>query len=109
MTPRSKITWRNPRDDFTSYLLNVEMNGEKLAHEHVRGTMVLTLVAGIDTTWSAIGSAIWHLAHNPEDLARLVNEPDLMPVAVEEFLRFYAPVTMARIVTEDYRLLWLVR
>jgi cytochrome P450 len=91
----------NPRDDFTSYLLNVEIGGEKLAPEHVRGTMVLTLVAGIDTTWSAIGSAIWHLAQNPDDLARLVNEPDLMGVAVEEFLRFYAPVTMARMVKED--------
>jgi cytochrome P450 len=91
----------NPRDDFTSYLLNVEIGGEKLAPEHVRGTMVLTLVAGIDTTWSAIGSAIWHLAKNPDDLARLVHEPELMGVAVEEFLRFYAPVTMARMVKED--------
>jgi cytochrome P450 len=91
----------HPRDDFTSYLLNVEIGGEKLAPEHVRGTMVLTLVAGIDTTWSAIGSAIWHLAHNPGDLARLVSEPELMGVAVEEFLRFYAPVTMARMVKED--------
>ncbi len=91
----------HPRDDFTSYLLNVEFNGKKLALEHVRGTMVLTLVAGIDTTWSAIGSSIWHLAQHPEDLARLVNDPALMPVAVEEFLRFYAPVTMARLVKED--------
>ncbi|HVB51279.1 MAG TPA: cytochrome P450 [Acidimicrobiales bacterium] len=91
----------NPRDDFTSYLLNVEFNGEKLSREHVRGTMVLTLVAGIDTTWSAIGAAIWHLAKNPRDLARLVGEPELLPVAVEEFLRYYAPVTMARLVKED--------
>ena len=92
----------NPRDDFTNYLLNVEFNGEKLSLQHVRGTMVLTLVAGIDTTWSAIGSAIWHLATHQEDLARLVNEPELLPVAVEEFLRFYAPVTMARMVKEDF-------
>ena len=91
----------NPRDDFTSYLLNVEVNGEKLSPQHVRGTMVLTLVAGIDTTWSAIGSAIWHLATHSEDLARLVAEPELMTLAVEEFLRFYAPVTMARLVKED--------
>jgi hypothetical protein len=91
----------HPREDFTSYLLNVEMNGEKLAREHVRGTMVLTLVAGIDTTWSAIGASIWHLAQHPSDLARLVHEPDLMPLAIEEFLRFYAPVTMARLVKED--------
>jgi cytochrome P450 len=92
----------NPREDFTSYLLNVEVGGQKLAPEHVRGTMVLTLVAGIDTTWSAIGSSIWHLAKNPKDLERLVNEPGLMPLAVEEFLRFYAPVTMFRMVKEDY-------
>jgi len=92
----------NPRDDFTSYLLNVEIGGNKLSPEHVRGTMVLTLVAGIDTTWSAIGASLWHLAHHPEDLARLVNEPELMGRAVEEFLRFYAPVTMARMVKEDF-------
>jgi len=92
----------NPRDDLTSYLLNVEVGGKKLAREHVTGTIVLILVAGIDTTWSAIGAAIWHLAQNPSDLARLVAEPELMPLAVEEFLRFYAPVTMARLVNQDY-------
>lgn len=91
----------NPRDDLTSYLLNVEIEGQKLQPEHVFGTMILVLVAGIDTTWSAIGSSIWHLAQYPDDLARLVNEPDLMPVAIEEFLRFYAPVTMARLVKHD--------
>ncbi|MEI8126724.1 MAG: cytochrome P450 [Actinomycetota bacterium] len=92
----------NPRDDLTSFLINAEINGEPLTEDHIRGTMVLVLVAGIDTTWSAIGSALWHLASHPEDLARLVNEPELMPVAIEEFLRFYAPVTMARLVKEDY-------
>jgi cytochrome P450 len=92
---------RRPRDDLTSYLLNVEVGGKKLAPEHVRGSMVLILVAGIDTTWSAIGSSLWHLATHPDDLRRLVNEPDLMALAVEEFLRFYAPVTMARLVKED--------
>jgi cytochrome P450 len=90
-----------PRDDLTTFLLNAEIGGEKLAVEHVFGTMVLILVAGIDTTWGAIGASLWHLAKNPSDLARLVNEPDLMPVAIEEFLRFYAPVTMARLVKED--------
>jgi len=91
----------NPRDDLTTYLLNVEVEGEKLALEHVFGTIILVLIAGIDTTWSAIGASLWHLAQNPEDLARLVSEPDLMPIALEEFLRFYAPVTMARLVKHD--------
>ena len=93
----------NPRDDLTSYLLNVEIApGQRLSDEHVFGTMVLILVAGIDTTWSAIGSAIYHLATHPHDLARLIAEPELMDSAVEEFLRFYAPVTMARLVKEDF-------
>ena len=91
----------HPRDDLTSFLLNVELEGEKLSHELIGGVMVLILVAGIDTTWSAIGASLWHLAHHPEDLARLVGEPELMPIAIEEFLRFYAPVTMARLVKED--------
>ena len=91
----------NPRDDLTNYLLNAELDGQSLAVEHVFGTMVLILVAGIDTTWSAIGAAIWHLAQHPKDLERLVHEPDLMPVAIEEFLRYYAPVTMARLVKHD--------
>ncbi|MGC1420511.1 MAG: cytochrome P450 [Acidimicrobiales bacterium] len=91
----------NPRDDLTSYLLDVELGGEKLSVEHVFGTMILLLIAGIDTTWSALSASLLHLATHPDDLARLVNEPDLMPVAVEEFLRFYAPVTMARLVKQD--------
>jgi cytochrome P450 len=92
----------HPRDDLTSYLLGVELDGNKLAHEHVRGSIVLLLIAGIDTTWSAIGSSLWHLATHPGDLARLVGEPDVMLFALEEFLRMYAPVTMARLVKDDY-------
>lgn len=92
----------NPRDDLTTYLMNVELDGNKLAYEHVRGTMVLLLVAGIDTTWSAIGSSLWHLATHPDDLARLGDDPEVMLFALEEFLRAYAPVTMARLVRDDY-------
>lgn len=92
----------NPRDDLTTFLLEAEIDGNKLSHEHVRGSMVLLLIAGIDTTWSAIGSSLWHLATNPDDLERLTGEPDLMIFAVEEFLRAYAPVTMARLVKDDH-------
>jgi cytochrome P450 len=90
-----------PRDDLTSFLLEAEIGGQKLAPEHVRGTMLLLMIAGIDTTWSAIGAALWHLASHPEDRRRLASEPALMDTAVEEFLRAYAPVTMARLVATD--------
>ena len=91
----------NPRDDLTTYLINVEFGGRKLESSHVAGTMALLLIAGIDTTWSAIGASLWHLADHPADRSRLVAEPDLLPTAMEEFLRAYAPVTMARLVKED--------
>jgi hypothetical protein len=45
---------------------------------------------------------LWHLATNPVDRRRLVDNPQLMPMAIEEFLRAYAPVTMARVVKEDF-------
>jgi len=92
----------NPQDDLTTFLLDAELDGRKLDPDHVRGTMVLLMIAGIDTTWSAIGAALWHLAQHPADRSRLVAEPDLMPTAVEEFLRAYAPVTMARLVAQDF-------
>lgn len=91
----------HPRDDLTTFLIEAEMDGEKLDPFHIGGTMALLLIAGIDTTWSAIGSSLWHLARTPADRERLVAEPDLVPTAMEEFLRAYAPVTMARLVKDD--------
>jgi cytochrome P450 len=91
----------NPREDLTSYLIGAELYGHKLAPDHVVGTMALLLIAGIDTTWSAIGASLWHLAKTPADRERLVAEPALLPTAIEEFLRAYAPVTMARLVKQD--------
>lgn len=92
----------HPRDDLTSYLMGVTIGGQPLSPEHVRGTIILLLVAGIDTTWSAIGSSLWHLASHPDDLRRLREDPSVMPFAVEELLRAYAPVTMARLVAQDH-------
>ncbi|WP_405149032.1 cytochrome P450 [Sphaerisporangium sp. NBC_01403] len=91
----------NPREDLTTYLINAELYGRKLDPAHLAGTMALLLIAGIDTTWSAIGASLWHLARTPGDRERLVAEPELLPTAMEEFLRAYAPVTMARLVKED--------
>ena len=91
----------HPRDDLTTFLLNAEMDGQPLEFSHVGGTVALLLLAGIDTTWSAIGASIWHLAGHAEDREQLVTHPELLPVAMEELLRAYAPVTMARLVKED--------
>jgi cytochrome P450 len=91
----------HPRDDLISLLLDSELDGEKLSPFHVVRTIALLLIAGIDTTWSAIGASIWHLAATPADRERLVASPSLLPVALEELLRAFAPVTMARLVKQD--------
>jgi cytochrome P450 len=91
----------NPRDDLTTFLLNAEMDGQPIEMGHVGGTIALLLLAGIDTTWSAIGASLWHLAGHADDRDRLVAEPELLPIAMEELLRAYAPVTMARLVKHD--------
>jgi cytochrome P450 len=93
----------NPREDLTTFLIDAELYGRKLEADHVAGTMALLLIAGIDTTWSAIGASLWHLARTPQDRERLIAEPSLLPTAMEEFLRAYAPVTMARLVKDDMR------
>ncbi len=91
----------NPVDDFISELLHAEHDGAPVERSVVLGMCALLLVAGIDTTWSSIGSAMWHLAMHADDRRRLVAEPELMATAVEEFLRAYSPVTMARRLSND--------
>lgn len=91
----------HPGDDLISALLRAEVEGEPVPDAHILGTAALTLIAGVDTTWSGIGASLWHLATHDDDRRRLVAEPDLLPIAIEELLRAYAPVTMARIVAED--------
>ena len=90
-----------PGDDLISELLGTSHDGEPLADRLVLGIVALLMIAGIDTTWSSIGASLWHLATHPDDAARLVAEPGLMPSAVEELLRAYSPVTMARVVRTD--------
>ncbi len=90
-----------PTDDLITRLMHTLIDGRPAEPGDVTGMLRLLLVAGIDTTWSAIGSALWHLAGHPDDAARLRAEPALLPTAIEEFLRAYAPVTMAREVVRD--------
>lgn len=90
-----------PGDDLISELLKAEVDGAPVDDAHILGIAALTLIAGVDTTWSAIGSSLWHLATHPADRRRLAAEPELLPTAIEELLRAYSPVTMARIVASD--------
>jgi len=91
----------DPRDDLISELVHAEHDGHPIDEGIILGMAALVLIAGIDTTWSSIGASLHHLAVHPEDTARLVAEPELMDSAVEELLRAYSPVTMARVVAQD--------
>jgi cytochrome P450 len=90
-----------PGGDLISYLLEAKVNGKALSEEHIRGTTRLLFFAGIDTTWSMIGASLWHLATHENDRKRLVAEPNLIPTAIEEFLRAYAPVAVAREIVKE--------
>lgn len=90
--------------DLISELLRSEFDGKPVPDEFVLGTVALILIAGLDTTWSALGSMLWHLAEHPDDTKRLVEQPELLPIAIEEMLRAYSPVTMARIAADDVEL-----
>jgi cytochrome P450 len=85
-----------PRDDLLSYLLAAHLDGEPLTDAERLGIARLLLIAGIDTTANALASAIWYLAQDTETKVRLERQPSLMPGAVEEFLRIFAPVSIVR-------------
>ena len=91
-----------PGDDLMSILLASRYpDGRPFTENHVLGSLRTVLLAGGDTTWSGIGAAIWHLATHDDDRKRLAREPELMAPAIEEFLRAYAPVTMAREIIKE--------
>jgi cytochrome P450 len=93
-----------PRDDLISYLASAEIDGEPLSRKHKIGAAFLVLIAGADTTWSAISASLWHLASHDDDRRRLVADPGLVDTATEEFLRVYAPVSVGRLTTQDMQL-----
>jgi cytochrome P450 len=88
-------------DDLISVLLRAQVNGQALSQDQLLGFSLFLLLASIDTSQKVIGSMFWHLANNPELRGKLAADPALLPGAVEEFLRYYAPVIDARRVTED--------
>jgi len=94
----------NPKDDLLTTIANAEIDGKEVAWDIKVGYIRLQIIAGIDTTWSAIGSGLWHFAQHNDEVQRLVAVPNDNPLwntANEEVLRYYAPVTMARKVIND--------
>lgn len=90
-----------PGPDLISSLLQAEVDGEKLPRRTVLGMSVLLLSAGLDTVLSMLTYAAWALAENPEQRQLLLDQPSLLPSAVEEILRRFGLSNTGRVVTRD--------
>jgi len=86
----------NPRDDLVSVLINAEVEGERLTEADFDGFFLLLSVAGNETTRNLMSGAILALMEHPEQRRRLIDDPSLMPLAVEEFLRWVSPIIYFR-------------
>jgi cytochrome P450 len=89
-------------DDLLSVLLDAEVKGQKLTDDEIQGICYLLLIAGLDTVTATLGCGISYLAQHPEQRRRLVDNPALIPGAIEELLRWESPVGgVVRVAAED--------
>lgn len=85
---------REPKDDLFSVLAATQFNGKPITSAELHGYGVLLLNAGQETTVNGIGNSAWYLAEHTADRKRLIDDPGLLPDAVEEFLRFMSPIQL---------------
>jgi cytochrome P450 len=92
----------DPADDLISFLLSAQFEGRPVSEEEILDICLLMLFGGLDTTASVIGFGLAYLAGHDEERKQLIAEPERIPLAVEEFLRYFAPVQgLARTATAD--------
>jgi cytochrome P450 len=92
----------NPTDDLASAIANARVDGEPLADIDTASYYVIIATAGHDTTSATIAGGLQALIENPEQLRRLSENPDLMPLATDEMIRWVTPVKeFMRTATED--------
>lgn len=82
----------HPGDDLVSALISARDGDERLDQQELHSTIFQLIVAGHDTTASLIGNGVVALLRHPEQLAELRADPSRLPAAVEELLRYDAPV-----------------
>jgi cytochrome P450 len=91
-----------PRADLISYLLAQEVDGEPITDDAAYSMIELLISGGVGTTASLVSQTLVHLGRHPEQRRRLIDDPALLPRAVEEFLRAFSPTqALARTVTRD--------
>jgi cytochrome P450 len=96
---------KEPKDDLLSHFLNAEVDGDRLSREDILDICFLFLIAGLDTVTSTLDCMFAFLAVHPEHRSQLVENPDVIPNAIEEMLRWETPVMMvSRVVMQDTEL-----
>jgi len=96
---------RKPGDDLISKIVNAEVDGEGLSDDDITGFCMLLLIAGNETTTNLLSNLLYHAASNPGLWEELRADPDKIEPAIEEILRYDAPVQFVfRTVTEDIEL-----
>src|SRR5437763_2504527 len=94
---------QNPSNDIITRFLQAEIDGDKLTHEEILDICFLFLIAGLDTVSDSLTCFYAFLANHPDHRRQLVDDPALIPGAVEELLRWESPVPsgVPRIATRD--------
>lgn len=96
---------KSPRDDLTGALVAAEIDGDRLSDREIIGFLFLMIIAGNETTTKLLGNAVHWLARNPEQRELVGREPALIPLWVEETLRYdNSTQALARLVTRDVEL-----
>jgi cytochrome P450 len=96
---------KNPTDDLATVLAHATINGAPISELEALSYFVIIATAGHDTTSSTVSGGLLALINNPEQLAKLRANPDLLPSAIDEMLRWVSPVThFFRTATQDYAL-----
>lgn len=85
----------HPGLDLTSGMVEAEERGDRLSETELISTIFLLIVAGHETTVNLIGNGMLALFEHPEQMRRLCADPSLIPSAIEELLRYTAPVSMS--------------
>jgi cytochrome P450 len=83
---------KEPREDFLSHLATGTINGQPLSHVQIQEISWQILSGGVDTTTAVSSNALLYLAQHPPQRQRLIEEPQLLPRACEEFVRYFTPI-----------------
>jgi cytochrome P450 len=101
LDPVIRARIEKPADDMLSRIITADIGGRRPTFDEVRNFVLLLSLAGLDTVTNAMSFSIWRLARDPALQAQLRDDPALIPAAMEEFFRRYAPSSIGRRVTRD--------